>query len=338
MGRGEYREVDETTLKNIIESSSLRFRSGPQSYIFDCPKCNKPLKLYVRKRDGKFRCMRCGPDFSGWADEVLSVLLSQPIQAIRELLYDHTSTPGTQAFSVEFEDHWDEFFSDEEFIEGEAQLPDLLWSPDVFELTSPASVKGVEYLQRRGVDLELALQYGLKFNPAEQRVVFPVEQDGRLLGWQARYIKETSFYNEEKGEMISIPKMLTVGAIGGKALMFYDRLRGASHAVLTEGPFDAIACHLCGGNVATMGKGVTKQQLDLILKRGIRKIYVGLDPDASEDISRILRELSDNQVECLRLDPPKGYEDLGAAPREAVLESFKTAPKVNAGHMFIYFS
>jgi hypothetical protein len=71
--------------------------------------------------------------------------------------------------------------------------------------------------------------------------------------------------------------------------MFAHNLLGKDFAILAEGPFDALKFDYVGGNVATMGKVVTKKQLDIIKSYGIRKLYLALDADAAYEVDEIVK-------------------------------------------------
>jgi hypothetical protein len=170
------------------------------------------------------------------------------------------------------------------------------------------------------------------FWPAESRVVFPVTSNEKLLGWQSRTILPDKWIGED-GEIHSVPKALTYSGLAkDRTLMFADRIVG-SHAVLCEGPIDAIKAHLVGGNVASLGKAVSKYQLNLLVNSGITKLYIGLDPDASDEVSGIIRKLSEYDIEIYDMRPPNG--DLGAMTFEAVYDLYLNAPKVNAANIFL---
>jgi hypothetical protein len=167
-------------------------------------------------------------------------------------------------------------------------------------------------------------------------VAFPVELEGRLVGFQERTVlKETKLWSDELDRFTETPKVLSSKGIPREQLvMFGDRLAGVEHVVLCEGPIDAIKAHLCGGNVATMGKAVSKGQIALLRANGIKKIYLALDPDAAEETARLAREFGD--LEVYLMHAPAGYKDLGAMSMEAVRDLFTSAPRVNPGHIFVF--
>ncbi len=312
-------------LKEIIEEGGIHFKEGAVSFIFTCPRCEKPDKLYIRKGDGVFCCFRCGADdvskFKGKAEFALRELYSIPLEILRERLYGAESSLLKSHLDFKLANRWtsdEEEFGYDIVNEG---LPAIPWSPDFVGPDNPAFAKGRSYLlEKRGLSDTHINEYQLKYHPKWGCVVFPVIVGGQLVGWQERAIDRDFKYT-------------LAGFKKDQVLMFQDRLIGSPHAVLTEGPVDALKAHLCGGNVCSMGKSVSKTQLEIL--RTMEKVYLGLDPDASQEIDSICRALYDD-VEVFLMPPPSGRKDLGECTELEVFEQFKTAKKYT-GQMFLYF-
>ena len=117
--------------------------------------------------------------------------------------------------------------------------------------------------------------------------------------------------------------------------MFQDQLVDSPHAVICEGPIDAIKADLCGGNVATLGKAVSKEQVDIIKQSGVQKVYIALDPDAGIEALKLRDAFSG--LEIYRLLPEDGYEDLGAMSPDQVYRQFLKAERFdNTGRLFLF--
>jgi hypothetical protein len=331
-------EFDPNALADVIKSSGVAFRQNSISYIFACPRCGKNDKLYVRKRDGRFVCWVCRETdgFKGRCEYALLELGVGSLTELREQIYGDKNVTG----SVFLDLHLDDWFDQGDEIPSEAQpsfLPVEL-PPDFYPIGHAFARRGQEYLAGRGITLELARTYDLHYCPPQRRVVFPVKSDGRWIGWQARTIEaETHWWSEEANRYFEIPKILSSRSLQDKRdrlVMFADRLNGSRHAVVTEGPVDALKAHLCGGNIATMGKAVSKAQVDLLLNSGIERVYLALDPDAASEMSRLVRALS--ALEVYQIVPPPGYKDLGEATCEQVRQQFLVADRVTSAHVFFY--
>jgi hypothetical protein len=309
-------------LEKLLKESGVPYKRNSRSFLLDCPRCNKKQKLWILKSNGAFVCWLCmeTDNFKGFADVALSEILGKDIREIRGRIFEGAIPPGNElAFTLS------------EFGEGDLvdvpqdlfKAEEIVLGPDVVELTSKAGAKGVAYLEGRGIPLDVALKYGIMYWPFCKRVVFPVKQDGRLVGYQARSIVADGR-----------PKILTsTGLRREYAMMFQDNLLGQDHAVICEGPVDAIKADLCGGNVATMGKAVTKTQLEIVRRLGIKTVYLALDPDAAEEVNRLAFELGD--IETRLLLPPKGKKDLGECSFEEVYEAFREAQPFMAGNLLL---
>ncbi len=330
---------NQEALRKLIEESGVPFRQNSVSWIFCCPLCEKKDKLYLRKVDGRFTCWICKETsgFQGRPEFALTKLLDMPVGQIKKLLYGDSTVEHLKNYLEKpvWKDFWGE--DDDEFeIEVEDKLPTgTCWSPDFVGPDDIAFAPGARYLHKRGLTIEHVNAYQIKYDPPSNRVIFPFIVEGRILGWQARYIGDLLKVNPNTGREYRIPKALTTlpQGIQGVYVMFQDRLKGSEHCVLTEGPIDAIKAHLCGGNVASLGKGVSDSQLKTIAKY-VKKLYVGLDPDAGTDIRRIVDKYSED-FEIYLMQPPKGREDFGDCTPEEVYEAFMRAPRIKRGTLMV---
>jgi len=315
-------------IREFLTDRGISFKENQQSYILTCPNCSKPDKLYIRKLTQNFICFFCADSFKGGRpDRALAALSGEHIQSIDGIL--RGSTPqAVDRLQIKLNDPYNSDVS--EYVD---DRPTVNFPNDFVHVTNVGAQEGVKYLESRGVSLEIASQYNLYYSTSQQRVIFPVEEDGRLFGWQGRTIRDGEYIDRRTGERRKIPKMLgSKNTPLHRCLMFSDRLYGQDHVVICEGPIDAIKCHLIGGNIATMGKAVTDDQINLLRRLPVTKVYVALDPDAAVEINQLIKYFSDREVFLLM--PPSGLKDLGEATMEQVYEQFLHAPKVTAGHIF----
>lgn len=326
----------EAEIRALLQEGGVSFKQNSKSFIATCPRCNKKDKLYIRRNDGRFVCWYCREidGFQGQPEYALTEMCGLSLKEVRKQLYGDESTRPAKVFlDLNMRDFEDD---DGDFIDLEPILKPIAWPLDFFDLDHEASKAGVEYLERRGIPKSIAKEYGIRYYPAKQRVIFPVQHRGQLYGWQERRIAgDKPYWDQLRQKQVTPLKVLTSPDLQrDRTLMFMDRLDGAEHCVLTEGPVDALKAHLCGGNVATMGKAVAKPQLDLIRNSGIHKLYLGLDPDAWLEINRIRKLMSDVVLYDLR--PPAPYKDLGEMPMEAVRALFESAPELHPAHVVIF--
>lgn len=325
----------EAEVRDILQEYGVSFKTNGKSFIMTCPRCSKSEKLYIRRHDGRFVCWHCAEhdNFKGKPEFALRELTGQPLQVLRKRLYG-VDTDATSDFRINIK--MGDFYDDDDEIVMRDIIPTVVQDPEHVELTDPRAQPGVEYLEKRGIPLAVAIEYKLKYWISRRRVIFPVSDGDKFYGSQARAIYNTDpFWDEERKKMMKPLKIVTSDDLDRERLiMFADRLKGVEHAVVCEGPIDAMKAHLCGGNVATMGKAVTRQQLELIRNSGIRKVYLGLDPDAYREVQKVYRIFSDLEVYDLR--PPKQYGDLGAMSMEDVKVMFDNARPLSPGQIFIH--
>jgi hypothetical protein len=328
--------VDTENLRRVIEDSGIDFKVNARSYVFSCPRCGKKDKLVMFKDDGRFVCWVCADlnGFRGRPEYALTEMMGMSLPDLRKVLYrDAAETAPLDYLSLNFVEAYGE---DEEVpAEAEGKGRPVSWPLDFYAIDHDHARKGREYLASRDISMELAMQYGLRYCPVQQRVVFPIYSGGKLRGWQARAIFKTEWWDEEEERIRKVPKILTTGR-RESVLMFEDHLAGSEHAILCEGPVDAIKCHLAGGNVASMGKIVSRQQIQLIRNSGVRRVYLGLDRDAATETMKLLEAFDD--LEVYRLLPAPGYDDLGAMPIEAVPEQLYRAERIQRGQLFMHLA
>lgn len=339
---------DGEKLREFVEGHGLSYKQNSRSYVFDCPRCRGVQKLYMEKRNGKFKCFKCATGefrFQGRPEFALADLALTPLKEVRTFLYG-SNFSGT---AIELDIQLGEFFGDDDIIDVDAvDIPTMAYPLDYFPITHKHAVKGVEYLAGRGIDLEMAKRYHLRYAPTERRVVFPVELGDRLVGWQKRLIVPHEVWSDEEERVQTAAKMLSSKDVPtAHVVMFANNLVDSEHAVVCEGPIDAIKADACGGNVATMGKAIgpgqirtlrdpsrlTREQVSAIWGSGIKRIYLALDPDAAKETSRLVREFSD--METYVMVPPKPYHDLGEMSFQEVHDLFRAAKPVGAGKLFI---
>ena len=327
----------EAEIRALLQEHGVSFKPNSKSFIMSCPRCGKSQKLYIRKADGRFVCWYCKEidGFQGRAEFALAELCSLPVAEIQKRLYgEGVGQPTAIYLTIDVADFEDE--DSDDYVDLEETLKPMAWPLDFYSLDSELGIKGARYLESRGIPLSVAMEYGIRYYPAKTSVVFPVISQSNLYGWQQRLVENDKPYWDERRKRVITPlKAVTSTDLKkDRILMFADRLNGSEHCVLAEGPIDALKAHLCGGNVATMGKAVSKAQLQLIRNSGVRKLYVGLDPDAYLELDRIRKEMRDLVLYDFR--PPAPYKDLGEMPMEAVKVLFDNTPVLNPAFVLIY--
>lgn len=317
--------LDPQVLADYIEGCGVPYRENSRSYVFVCPRCGKKNKLYIQKSNGSFVCWVCKETegFQGRPEFALAELTGESIVSIREKLYGGTPIGQTGSY---IDCPLRDFFGEDEVIDEDAEeLKEIQWPWDYYPIEHQYGARGATYLADRGIPVDVAKLYGIHYAPHERRVVFPIYAGTRLVGWQKRLVVDNKAWNEETEEWVEGPKILSSRGIPReRTVMFSDHLV-PDHVVLCEGPVDALKAHLCGSNVATMGKAVSEGQIKLLRNAGVTKFYLALDPDAFAETKRLVCELGD--LECYVLNPSP-HKDLGEMSMPAVLELFRNAPRV----------
>ena len=329
-------------LAECLAKFGLKPKTNKLSYIFDCPKCQKEEKLWMFKESGYFRCWYCAEadGFRGKCEFALAPILGKSVKSIQQELYNSDLVTAEIFFEFQVTNHWSDEGDDEAPV---APPSKILWSPDYYPIDHNFSEKGVAYLAGRGIPVELASYYGVRYGPIDKRVAFPVEFKGDLFGWQARAIGPTEYLDRE-GKKRSLPKILSTESLSGKRdkIQFADQLIGTDQAIICEGAVDAIKCHLCrpapdilAGNIATMGKAVSQAQINTLKYSGIKRVYLALDPDAEAEIPRLAKAFAP-EVDVYLMKVPSQYKDFGEMDYNDVLASYKAAQKINSGQLFVH--
>lgn len=328
--------MDFQKLANFIKNTGLSYKQNSKSFIFTCPLCNGKEKLYIRKSDGKFACWRCRETkgFQGAPEFAFAELLNTPVKDIREKLYGNLHVGILPTYlDVQF----NEFTDDEVIGDISEDLPTLTFPYHCLPIGLQGTQKGVDYLNSRGIPLDIAQYYQIRYSPEKQAVVFPSYVNSNLVGWQYRSINNSSIIMPDL-TIKTFPKSLSSKDMPrDRSFMFQDHLHGLDHAVLCEGPVDAIKAHLVKGGVAALGKVITPSQVSLLLRMGLKRVYVALDPDAFMELNPLLEKFND-ALELLRVEIPEkeGKPDLGALSFEEAKDCILSAKPLRRNTLYIW--
>ncbi len=304
-----YKNLISEKFQDMIRNGGLSFTETPSSFILICPKCSKK-KLAIQKKEGYWCCYKCKADgFKGRPENIIHILFDIPLDEVRSIIYENFAQLKAEIFlKLNIIDPWEDEVSDPIYYDS-IELEEAVVNPFFVTHDDPAFEPGRRYLiDKRGLNEKHIQKHGLMYNTMTRCVVFPIKFEGKLYGWQERSIK---------GDI----KMTMKGFERDKALMFYDNLTDSKHAIVTEGPVDALKCDVVGGAVCTMGKDVSEHQIKMIVSK-VDRVYLALDPDASVEKNRLCRELADIR-EVYIMSPPK--KDFGMCTEEEVIKAFEEA-------------
>lgn len=277
------KKIQDFDLKGYLDSSGIDYKENTDNYIIKCPFCFKDkYKLYISKEKKNFTCFLC----NAGEKKILIHLISK----IENIPYRECALK----FGFDKKEYLDlskevDFIDDDDYSSEKNKIIEtnqIVSMPNNFRNLSKGD-RGYFYAKSRGIDDNCIKKYNLKYSDGMERLIFPFTFNGNIIGWQGRDI--TDRHLEDK----SYPKSLTgpKGFKKGLCLYNYDSVKDNEIIAIVEGPIDAIKFDKIGA-VALFGKIATKRQIDLIKGLGkLKKVIIALDPEESEDINRLAKDL-----------------------------------------------
>jgi DNA primase len=183
------------------------------------------------------------------------------------------------------------------------------------------------YLRGRGVSDEDIETYDIRWHQVMQAVVFPIKRDGLVYGWQARKVNPTG-----KIRLITAKRFDK-----GKFFLNWDNTQSSDRLVVVEGPFDCVGASVPRyGAIAALGKGITLNQIALILSHPAKDVYLGLDDDAFNEVYSVAKRLSGKNIFRALVSGGKDFGDLCGNKKEAqrVLDSSK---RMSSTYLEVFF-
>jgi len=134
------------------------------------------------------------------------------------------------------------------------------------------------YLQQRGISPDTAIAWRLGLNAS--RLMLPIRDgQGRCCGFSGRSLSgEEPKYRNSSADLLFQKSQLLFGLDQAAAA-----IHSTGEALLVEGPLDVIQLHQAGftTGVAAMGTALTLEQLQLLQRRGARRLLVVFDGDGA---------------------------------------------------------
>lgn len=322
----------EYSKESVIRSFFAKHGISPdqensRSFIFDCPACEGTKKLYIDKKAGKAVCFKQGssdcPRMGSQAPYALSLIAKIPLWQAKEEYYEDSGS-----FGEELDDKLDIDLGTEPKEAAIEPIKSEQYPRACFPIHDELSKDGIDYLKSRGLSVDTLDKYQIMYSADMRRVIFPVIMNGNVYGWQGRAVDQV----DKKYRMYNLP-----GNWKARCLMFFDNLKNSQHAVLAEGPISAMKFEKVGGFVASMGKVISKGQLDLLINSGVNKVYMALDRDAFDMVSNIIQYISSkkHQMEFYEVSVPDHRDDFGDCTYDECEEAFKNARRVYADDLFV---
>lgn len=144
------------------------------------------------------------------------------------------------------------------------------------------SAIGHWYLEKRGYDWRDAFRLRLRFDEAQQRILFPVYNNQlQLEGYTGRSVMPNHLITKGKG---TNPKTRDYGGLQKERLFLFNKNIGTAPIVLVEGAFDYARVYQAGfcGAMAVLGTALTDYKVDIIVAMN-RPVFLFLDNDTAGD-------------------------------------------------------
>lgn len=257
-----------------------------------CPYCGREQKMGVNLTTYRTNCFRCGEHPS-------------PAQMVMDI-----ETLDTYAELITFLKHGE--FSELSFTETKVELaePKPVYLPDGFRLINQGDghiAKIIRnYLKHRGFNIDELSKQGIGYCTKGDYfgyVILPFYSNGKLTYFNARLvIGNGPRYNNP-------PKSVT--GLGKEFLIFNEDALGFYNQVyICEGVFNALT--VGERAIATMGKAVSRVQINKFIKSPVKRFILLLDPDAKKQaIDLALKLVNFKSVKVVYLPENEDVNSLG---------------------------
>lgn len=269
------------------------------NWAITCPNCEKQEKLYVLKQDkkdrngelvprGTYLCYRCSDEEGTMTGRGILSLIEELEDVSFYEACKRLADGGTQA-DVNFSDAVGELLEKLDNVDDDADDAKPL---DIPEIELPVGFRPINernapaYLVERGISVERARRYRLGFCMTgyyRKRLIVPSYLEGRLVSFQARYMRKVP----PKGIKKTVfPK----GAKQGQVLFNYDVARYCRRVVVCEDPFSAMRVGKTG--TSTFGTHLSRGQFELLLNSAAREVVMLWDNDAIDKAIALAEQLA----------------------------------------------
>lgn len=317
---------------DFLSENGLEYKEKNRTIHTECPVCHQNDKFSILKENGSCICYRGSCSFGRqWFTHFVSLISGISEKEAKKLLYgkeDRIKQVKSSDWELKLELESEDENKDVSPLDGISTIKYPEWF--MTNIDDPESAEGLNYLLSRGISLDMAKKYDIKYSKFYRRVYMPIKMSGEIYGYQGRAIDKVA----EKDRMRN-----NEGFRRDTLVMFADNLINSDHAIISEGPFDAMKFEQVGGSVSTLGKVVTNKQLQIIKSYGIMKVYLALDDDAASEINELGNVLRKEGLEVYRIEVPQSCidrceklgkkADIGECTFEEASLAFKNAYKLD---------
>lgn len=264
---------NQARIVDLFPLSELR-RSG-SGYLATCPwHQDRRPSLTVNPERNRVHCFVCnrGADPIAWLEDRQGFSFREAVEELARRYAIPIPEQDPEAAARAEAEHQErqrlrQWRSQQEEEFHHALLSDL-------QASCPASL----YLQQRGISADTAISRRLGLNAS--RLMLPIRDgQGRCCGFSGRSLNgEEPKYRNSSTDLLFQKSQLLFGLDQAAA-----GILSTGEALLVEGPLDVIQLHQAGFTtaVAAMGTVLTLEQLQLLQRRGARRLLVVFDGDGA---------------------------------------------------------
>ncbi len=270
-------------------------------------------KLRVNVVKGVAHCHRCGYS-AGSFDRILRDMNNGRLTITEMAMLRQEGRPPAEGVVAAVRSRLAKQVLPEDVVRNPVPLPDSCLS--VLGLTAgqsswstaPKVAGGVAYLRKRGVPVEVAARFDVRYCYGGRYagyLVFPVRMYGVPVYWTNRYAGDRPWTTPEDQFKKTWNVPHEDGDYGkSDVLLNYDNVVGQPLVSIVEGPHDCMAMPHA---VALLGKLASDRQLRLLaelVKTGTQEFLIAGDPDAVRECDALRAKLLDiaPRVSVLQLD------------------------------------
>jgi len=262
-------------LEKFLEENNIYFKVENNSIVINCPNCDKE-KLYIHTNELNFICFYC----SGISEPIKGPNATKLLSEITGLDYGLVKRKLSGFVSLADFANQSLFEEIKKNIIEKKEEKTIVFPEYSYRLNTAVAIPAVEYLNKRGIPLDIATKYDLRYDYKNQNLIFPVYDKDKLVGYQTRSIDPDCPKHFQKRTLKSFEK--------SDYLMFENSIND-DRVILAEGPISALKFAKSDiGFVASMGKYVSDSQINRLKDRGIKTIYLALDEDALEETIHLM--------------------------------------------------
>ena len=260
-------------IADLFPLSELR-RSG-SGYLATCPwHQDRRPSLTVNPERNRVHCFVCnrGADPIAWLEDRQGFSFREAVEELARRYAIPLPEQDPDAAARTEAEHQERQRLRQWRSQQEEEFHQALLS--VLQAPGPAA----KYLELRGISPETAIAWRLGLNA--QRLMLPIRDgQGRCCGFSGRSLNgEEPKYRNSSADLLFQKSQLLFGLDQAASA-----INSAGEALLVEGPLDVIQLHQAGVSnaVAAMGTALTLEQLQLLQRRGARRLLVVFDGDGA---------------------------------------------------------